>query len=339
MLNVMHPILHTIDAKLKKIPRKHIKEALLVVGGLFLVAWLVSFISPYTPTQQYNFYESEKPSVAYMRAEVLAVSERQAEVRLLDGPNKAESVQIPLSETGANKNIRTGSTIIVISSDTNTALAFYSQYRIPFLVLLVAIFIAVVLLVGRRKGLMSLAGLGAGVIVIGWGIIPLVLAGYNALLVSVSGAFVIAVVSILLAHGFNKRTYISLLSVLLVLVFVTVTSQLAVSLLGLTGIIDEASFYLQLDHPEIDIGGILVGGIVIAALGALDDIVTTQVATVYELKKTKRTLTVKQLYTKAAAVGSEHIAALVNTLVLAVPISTWLAAVLLSKKRRSASKK
>jgi uncharacterized membrane protein len=59
-----------------------------------------------------------------------------------------------------------------------------------------------------------------------------------------------------------------------------------------------------------------VGGIVIATLGVLDDIVTAQVATVDELMTANRKLPLRTIYKKAMSVGGEHIASLVNTLAL-----------------------
>ena len=303
--------------RLKRIPKKHLYEVLLTVGALALVGLLVALISPYSPKQEYAFLDSGvSASSTLYRAQVKTASETALTVILRDGPRKGSTFTIPYGESRNNEKPSPGASIIVFEDARSSALTFYDRYRIPGLLVLIALFIAVVLLVGRRKGAMSLAGLGASIVVIGWVIVPLVVAGYNSLLVSVLGAYLIAIVSILLAHGFHRRTLISLLCVLIVLVIVTIGSQAAVAILGLTGVVDDAGYYLQFDHAEIDLSGILVGGIVIAALGALDDIVTTQVATVDELKKANKTLSVHELYRRASSVGGEHIAALVNTLAL-----------------------
>lgn len=301
---------------INKIPRKFIYEILLVASGLFFLGLVVSFISPYSSEEKYTFINSGDSTTNTLRATVESYSDNLLKVRLNDSPSKGVSVNVPFNDSIDKRGIQPGASILVVKSRVTNSLSFYDLYRLPTLVCIVAIFVAVVLLVGRRKGLMSLAGLGASIVVIGWIIIPLVIAGYNSLFVTVLGAYIVAIASILIAHGFKKRTFISLLCVLIVLILVTVGSQLAVFILGLTGVVDEASYYLHIDQPKIDLSGILVGGIVIAALGALDDIVTTQVATVDELKKVDKTLNVRDLYHKASSVGGEHIAALVNTLAL-----------------------
>jgi uncharacterized membrane protein len=61
----------------------------------------------------------------------------------------------------------------------------------------------------------------------------------------------------------------------------------------------------------------LLGGIIIGALGVLDDITTGQVAAVEEIHSANPKLPFKELYVRGISVGQEHIASLVNTLVLA----------------------
>ena len=302
---------------MKKIPKKYSYEVLVAAGFLTVIAILVSVISPATLQKNFILADSNSANTSLVYgAKVVSVSQDIIEVTLEDGPNKGGAIFVPLTITNGKNIPKPQSTILVTNNIQTGGLAFYDLYRIPLLVVIVTVFVLVVLLIGRRKGARSLIGLGASVIVIGWVIVPLVIAGYNSLLVSVLGAYLIAIVSILIAHGFKRRTFISLFCILVVLILVTIGSQLAVAILGLTGVTDEVSYYLQEDFPKLDLGGILVGGIVIAALGALDDIVTTQIATVDELKKANKTLGIKELYKRASSVGSEHIAALVNTLAL-----------------------
>lgn len=297
--------------------KRYVYEVLAAVLGLLLLTWVVSLITPYTAPKQYSFIDSsQRQSTTVFRASVVSKHNDSFEVRLQDGPESGNLKTIPIENWTKKSPPEIGMQVLVTESDTKSGLAFYDQYRLPLLLMMIVLFVLVVLLVGRRKGLMSLAGLGAGIIIIGWGIVPLVINGYNSLLVSVGGAYIIAVVSLLIAHGFQRRTYISVACVLVVLVFVTVLAQVFVGALGLSGVVDDASFYLHSTYGSIDLSGIIVGGIVIAALGALDDVVSTQVATVDELIKINPSRGVLQVYSRAASVGGEHIAALVNTLAL-----------------------
>ena len=308
--------LKKIAHKIKKIPHERLYELLIAACALIVLAIAVSFITPYSQESKYELAEGDIPQTTIYRARVVAFYGDTLSVAMLDGAARGTNVMVPFQPDIVNDTPAPGSLILVSSSQYNEGLLFYDRYRIPLVIMIVGIFVAVVLLVGRRKGLMSIAGLGAGIVVIGWGIVPLILAGHNALFVSIAGAYVIAIISIIIAHGLKRRTFISLACILAVLVLVTILAIVATSLMGLTGIVDEGSYYLQRDNTAIDLSGVLVGGIVIAALGALDDIVTTQVAAVDEIKKARPQVTLNELYTRAASIGGEHIASLVNTLVL-----------------------
>ena len=66
----------------------------------------------------------------------------------------------------------------------------------------------------------------------------------------------------------------------------------------------------------LNIQGLLLAGIIIGLLGILDDVTVSQSSVVFELKKTNPSLKIAELYSKAMNVGKDHIASVVNTLVL-----------------------
>ena len=68
---------------------------------------------------------------------------------------------------------------------------------------------------------------------------------------------------------------------------------------------------------NIDLKGLLLGGIIIGALGVLDDVTTGAAAAVDEIYKANPAFTFTELYQRGLSVGREHITSLVNTLALA----------------------
>jgi len=85
----------------------------------------------------------------------------------------------------------------------------------------------------------------------------------------------------------------------------------------LTGIDDDASTLIAtLGHP-IDTRGLLLAGVVIGALGVLDDVTVTQTSAVWELRAANPSLSRRELYTSALRIGRDHVASAVNTLVMA----------------------
>jgi len=76
-------------------------------------------------------------------------------------------------------------------------------------------------------------------------------------------------------------------------------------------------FLAQLMDNSINMRGLLLGGMLIGALGVLDDLVTTQASAVFELHHANPSLGFRGLYNSAMRIGQDHVAATVNTLVLA----------------------
>lgn len=192
------------------------------------------------------------------------------------------------------------------------------HYRIPALMWILGIFFMLAIVFGRWKGLTSILGLAVSIAVLAKFIVPNILHGANPLMITLIGSVIIACVSLFLAHGFNKRTTLSLVSTLCTLGIASVLSLLFVSLSRLTGLGTEEAVFLQTENlPALNIQGLLLGGIIIGTLGVLDDITTAQTAVVAELKEANTALTRTELFKRGISVGREHIASLVNTLVLA----------------------
>ena len=71
-----------------------------------------------------------------------------------------------------------------------------------------------------------------------------------------------------------------------------------------------------MSQGDINIKGLLLSGMIIGLLGVLDDITVAQSSVVFQLKKAQEKLTASQLYAKAMIIGKDHIASMVNTLIL-----------------------
>ena len=193
------------------------------------------------------------------------------------------------------------------------------HYRIPQLGWVFVLFFVLVFSFTRKRGVLSLVGLGVSIAIIWWGVIPLILAGNNALAVSLGGAIAIAVISLYLAHGLRMRTTVSVVSTVVTLCVSVGVGSLFIWMSRLTGVGSEDAFFLQLSQSgdALDLQGILLGGILIGALGVLDDITTSQTAAVEEIYKANPKFSKKELYKRGLSVGREHITSLVNTLALA----------------------
>jgi uncharacterized membrane protein len=209
--------------------------------------------------------------------------------------------------------------LLISQMPDNTIRAYYDDYvRSRPLLILFAGFVLSILVLGRWKGLRSLVALGFSMLVIIGYIIPHILAGEDPVKVSLIGSTILLGVTLYLTYGWNLKTHASILSMLLTLAIAGALSLLFVGLTRLTGYGDESSMFLmQFSAVQIDPRGLLLGGMIIGSLGVLDDLVTSQSAAVVEIHDANPALGFRRVFEKAMRVGRDHVAATVNTLVLA----------------------
>ncbi len=246
-------------------------------------------------------------------------------IKLTTGPHAGEIV--PAETTGLYTSdithpiFKPGDTAVVAMSEFGAGQPpLYSaidEYRLPnAALLLVIVFIAAIIVAGWR-GFGSLIGLGISLLVIGGFIIPQILKGHSPLTITLIGSGVIAALCIYLAHGFSRRTTLALASTYLTLILATLASITAVMMLHVRGVSSEDVAYLHQQLPALNIQGVLLAGMIISVLGVLDDVTVAQAAAVDELQKANPKLHWTELYHRALGIGREHIASLINTLVLA----------------------
>jgi uncharacterized membrane protein len=184
-------------------------------------------------------------------------------------------------------------------------------------VYLVVLFAAAVVVLGGIRGLAALVGLGATVVVLLAFILPAILEGHNPLAVALVGATAIAFLALYLSHGFTTRTTVALLGTLGGLACVALLALAFMALAGITGFGSEEAFVVSALGTQIDLRGLVLGGIVIGALGAIDDMTVTQASAVWELRATDPGISRRSLLRSGMRIGRDHVASTVNTLVLA----------------------
>ena len=217
--------------------------------------------------------------------------------------------------------LQPGDTILVtVGSRPDGVLTVYfvDFVRTNSLLWLTGIFVATILVISRWKGLRSLLSMAFSLMVIIGYIIPHILAGEDPLRVSIIGSIILLGVTLYLTYGWNLKTHAAVVSMIFVLLITGTLAGLFVIVARLTGSGDEnALFLLQMLNAQINLRGLLLGGMIIGALGVLDDLVTTQASAVFELHQANESLGFRGLFRSAMRIGQDHVAATVNTLVLA----------------------
>jgi uncharacterized membrane protein len=191
-------------------------------------------------------------------------------------------------------------------------------YRLPILVWLAISFFVLVVLIARKQGVLSIVGMIASLFVLTYHILPQILAGQNPIIVSFLGCAVVAVLTVYLSHGISRESHLALFSMLLTLCAVSLLSWVSVHLAYLVGLGSEEAYFLQFGPTvHVNLQGLLLGGIMLGTLGVLDDITIAQVSVVTQLKAAKPDIDFGELYSRSISIGKDHVASLVNTLILA----------------------
>ncbi|MFJ3231328.1 YibE/F family protein [Streptomyces sp. NPDC086787] len=183
--------------------------------------------------------------------------------------------------------------------------------------LLAGIFAIAVVAVGRLRGVMALIALAVSFLVLTLFILPAILQGANPLLVAVVGASAIMLIALYMCHGLSARTSVAVLGTLVSLVLIGLLGSEFIDWAVLTGNTDDNTGLIHGLYPSIDMSGLLLAGVIIGSLGVLDDVTVTQTSAVWELHEANPSMGWRGLYRAGIRIGRDHIASVVNTLVLA----------------------
>jgi uncharacterized membrane protein len=218
--------------------------------------------------------------------------------------------------------LHAGQKVLVTSSpsgDSGERLYFISDYvREGSMYIFAIAFAAFVILVARWQGATSLLGMVLSLLVILRFIIPGIVDGKDPVTISVIGSVVIMASSLYLSHGISRKTTTALGGTAIALALTAVLASVTISMARLSGLADDNASTLNIiTKGGINAEGLLLAGMIIGALGVLDDVCVAQASAVFELNAANRSYTGWVLFDRAMNIGRDHIASTVNTLFLA----------------------
>ena len=104
------------------------------------------------------------------------------------------------------------------------------------------------------------------------------------MLISISGAFILMTATLYITYGWTLKTHAAVTGTLISLIVTGLLANFFVTLTRLTGFgSEDALFLIQQSQSTINMRGLVLGGMLIGALGVLDDLVITQASAVFEL--------------------------------------------------------
>lgn len=205
-----------------------------------------------------------------------------------------------------------------LDDPTAQPFAFVDFERSWSLAYLALAFVTLVIALGRWQGLRSLVGLGISLGVVLVFIVPAILAGRPPLLVAIIGGMAVMLATMTITHGVGWKSAAAILGTTAALLLTALLGVVAVEAAQITGLASEESRLVSADATStLSLRGLVIAGIIISALGVLDDVTISQSSTVLALKRANPSYGFQALFGEGMQVGRDHLGATINTLVLA----------------------
>lgn len=244
-------------------------------------------------------------------------------VRITSGPDSGDTVGFDLGgrfEIAEGDRLRVSASGIDVSEFAGVEIdpyTFSDFERRPALVGLALAFIALVLLTTRLKGARALVALAGSLIVILIFIVPAIADGSPPVAVALFGALAVMLLTIAITHGIGVVASAAALGTAVALAIAVLIARVTADVAHITGFAQEEATLLAAGSDALSIQGLLIAGVVIGALGVLDDLTISQASTVVALRAANPDLEPRDLFRRALAVGHDHVVATINTLALA----------------------
>ena len=251
-------------------------------------------------------------------------------VELLDGPDAGSRVEAVVQDGSASipgsasRDPYEVGDEVVVTSFTGPAgggafTVITEPWRLPLIGIATALFAVAVVVVGGLRGMRSLVALALTLTVVVKVVVPLLLRGVDPILLAVGVAGGVTLATLLLTEGWSRVTLAAVLGTFAALALTAVLANAFTTAARFTALQgnEEIAFLIPLVGDRIDLSGILLAATIFGALGVIDDVTVTQAATVEQLHRAEPAADRRGVVARAMRVGRSHIAATVNTLVLA----------------------
>ncbi len=308
--------------------------AALILGAAFLAAVILfdwNSINSYVKfnSDSLHYVKGRVISITSERLELdsadpsLYLGEQEVVVELLEGEQKGEQVEIDNYLTQVhNIRVSTNQRVIVCADTPENATPYYTIFnydRTLPLYSLIGVFGLAVILVGRRKGVRALLGVGFSLLIVVLFLAQAIFHGFNPLAVTLLTVLLATGASLLLLNGFSRRTAAGVLSTLAGVCVTGVIFALSAWSLHLSGYNSDTAEELLLvrDATGLSVRPLLLAGVLISALGAVMDVAVSLAAALEELVAVNPGLSRRELVRSGFNIGKDMIGTMSNTLILA----------------------
>ena len=293
-----------------------------------------------------DYYENkmEKPDYTVVKAKIIEITYDDTEdekkdipiesdiryqhlkVKLLNGNHKGEiyTVENMVEMFSPYKLIfkENDKMILRLNEDENgkvNNLKIYEKSREGKVYFIIGVFILLLIFIGGVQGVKTVGTLILTALIIIYIFLPLIIKGYNPIIISIIISIIAVVFTLSIISGLNKKTLIAILGTTAGLIIAGIFA-LAVGLSAdLTGLTSEEAQMLAFipQYRNIDYQGLLFGGIIIGAIGAIMDVAISVSSAMWEIKEVQPKIKSLDLIKSGMNIGKDIMGSMSNTLILA----------------------
>lgn len=252
------------------------------------------------------------------------IGQQLLEVEVLTGEYKGAVLEATnFLSAYANVDAKVGTRVIVrLDVDDQGELYVVSvpaYNRAPVMLGLALIFAALLIIIGRKKGVMALVGLVYTLACIWFIQVPMILRGAEPILVSVIIVALTTAASLLFLTGLSRKTLCAVLGCVCGVGVAGIFAAVSGSISQLNGFnLPEAEdLVLRATQDTVRISGLLVSGILVASLGAVMDVAMSIASSCWELRQLNPALPKADIFRSGMNIGRDAMGTMANTLILA----------------------
>jgi len=268
-------------------------------------------------TESISVYKSEENGSKYQKVKVKIIQNSE----YVDKEYEANYI-LQVLDSSEIKELKVGTTVYVILDESvseGNKFIVKDVDRMPYLTIVLIIFIATIILIGKKQGVKTVISLAITFFAIFYMLVPLILNGHDAIIMSVLICIFISVVTLTLVGGFNRKSLVSIIGTVSGVLISAIIAIVISSLARITGLSNEdAQMLIYVSNgTSIDVYGLFFASIIIGTVGATMDIAMSISSTMNELTKTDSNISTKELVKSGLNVGKDAMGTMSNTLILA----------------------
>ena len=219
---------------------------------------------------------------------------------------------VPLDE------VKVGSRILIVENPDKNAEHDYFMHdynRLAPVWILGLIFIALILIFGKMKGVNTLISLSFTCIAVFAVFVPAILSGKNIYLWAIITCVYIIAMTLTITNGYSKKTLAAVIGCSSGVIVSGVLTLIFRSYMNLSGITSEDSIYIK--EFNVDLHALIFAGIILGSVGAVMDVSVSISSSLKELHDQIENPTFFKLVRSGITIGRDIMGTMANTLVLA----------------------